>query len=66
MLSHHVEQSGCFPKRTGGWIDHVHIVCGLSRTVTIASLVEHVKTETSKWAKSHKLGMSTFAWQSGY
>lgn len=51
MLSYHTEQAGCFPQRAGGWIDHVHIVCGLSRTVTIAQLVEHVKTETSKWAK---------------
>ena len=66
MLSHHVEQAGCFPKRCGGWIDHVHVVCGLSRTVTIAALVEHIKTETSKWAKSHALGVPTFAWQAGY
>lgn len=66
MLSHHVEQAGCFPKRCGGWIDHVHVVCGLSRTVTIASLVEHIKTETSKWAKQHPLGVSSFGWQAGY
>ena len=66
MLGHHVEQAGCVPLRVGGWIDHVHIVCGLSRTVTIAKLVEHVKTETSKWAKHAPHGVLTFSWQEGY
>ena len=66
MLSHHVEQIGCTPLRTGGWIDHVHIVCGLSRTVTIADLVETVKTETSRWAKKAPHSEKAFAWQSGY
>ena len=66
MLSHHVKEIGCFPRRAGGWIDHVHVVCGLSRTVTIAQLVEHVKTETSKWAKKKPQGSKAFTWQSGY
>ncbi len=66
MLSHHVEQAGCFPKLSGGWIDHVHVVCGLARTVTIAQLVEHLKTETSKWAKKPPHGVSGFTWQAGY
>jgi REP element-mobilizing transposase RayT len=66
MLSHHVEQMGCTPVRAGGWIDHVHVVCGLSRTVTIAQLVEGIKTETSKWAKKAPHSISTFSWQAGY
>ncbi len=66
MLSYHVEQMGCTPVRAGGWIDHVHVVCGLSRTVTIADLIEHIKTETSKWAKKAPHSVSTFAWQTGY
>ncbi|MFN0197612.1 MAG: transposase [Planctomycetaceae bacterium] len=66
MIGHHVEQIGCVPIRVGGCYDHVHTVCGLSRTVTIASLVEHIKVETSKWAKGATRGVSTFSWQSGY
>ena len=66
MLSHHVKEAGCFPIRAGGWIDHVHVVCGLSRTVSISKLVEHVKTETSKWAKKAKNGTPAFTWQVGY
>ena len=66
MLSHQVSEIGCFSKLSGGWIDHVHIVCGLCRTVTIAQLVEHVKTETSRWAKKVPNGSKEFTWQAGY
>ena len=66
MLSHHVEQAGFYPKLSGGWIDHVHVVCGLARTVTIAGLLEHIKTETSKWAKKTSPEVSAFSWQKGY
>jgi lipoate-protein ligase A len=39
---------------------------GLSRTESIAALVEHVKVETSKWAKRAENGVETFSWQTGY
>ena len=66
MLSHHVKESKCISASVGGHIDHVHLVVGLSRTITIAQLVENVKTETSKWAKKAERGHLKFAWQSGY
>ena len=66
MLSHHVQQFGCYPKLSGGWIDHVHVLCGLSRTKAIASLLEEIKTETSKWAKTKANCSSQFSWQTGY
>jgi REP element-mobilizing transposase RayT len=66
ILAHHVKQTGCVSASVGGYIDHVHLLIGLSRTITIAKLVEHVKIETSKWAKSAAGGTSMFAWQPGY
>lgn len=66
MLSHHVRESGCTSASIGGYVDHAHLLVGLSRTITIAKLVENVKTETSKWVKRHTDGSSNFAWQSGY
>ena len=66
MLAHQVKQSNCTSASVGGYYDHVHLLVVLSRTITIAKLVEHVKTEASKWAKHHKDGFSVFAWQSGY
>jgi REP element-mobilizing transposase RayT len=35
-----------------GTSDHVHTLFSLSRIVTIADLVEEVKTESSKWIKT--------------
>jgi REP element-mobilizing transposase RayT len=66
MLSYHVTESGCVSASVGGHIDHVHLLVGLSRTITIAQLVENIKTETSKWAKRAEGGTSVFSWQSGY
>lgn len=50
----------------GGHVDHVHLLVGLTRTITIAQLVENVKTETSKWAKKSESGTPAFTWQAGY
>ena len=66
MLSHHVKERKCVSASVGGHIDHVHLLVGLGRTITIAQLVEHLKTETSKWAKTAERGSSIFTWQSGY
>src|SRR5437879_5492776 len=35
--------------RAGGVADHMHLAIRLSRTVTIADLVENLKTSSSKW-----------------
>ena len=49
-----------------GTSDHLHTLCSLSRVVTIADLVEEVKTESSKWIKTKGSEFQNFHWQSGY
>jgi REP element-mobilizing transposase RayT len=49
-----------------GTTDHVHTLLSLSRVVTIADLVEEVKTESSKWIKGKGRQFRNFHWQSGY
>jgi len=66
MLSYHVKESGCVSASVGGHTDHVHLLVGLARTITIAQLLENIKTETSKWAKKADGGVAFFSWQSGY
>jgi len=66
MLAHHVKESKCVRASVGGYEDHVHLLVGLSRTITIAQLVENIKTETSKWAKNANGGTKVFSWQAGY
>jgi putative transposase len=56
----------CPAIQTGGTVDHVHMLFGLSRTCTIADLVETVKTSSSKWLKTKGPEFAGFHWQGGY
>ena len=58
--------SGCLCDRVGGVSDHVHLAIRLSRTITIAALVEGLKTSSSKWLKTQSPDLGSFAWQRGY
>lgn len=50
----------------GGVADHVHLLCLLSSTETVAHLVEKVKRNSSRWLKTLSPSYASFAWQSGY
>ncbi len=49
-----------------GTSDHLHTLFSLSRVITIANLVEEVKTESSKWIKTKGTEFRDFHWQNGY
>lgn len=66
MLAYQVQQCKCVSISVGGHVDHVHLLLALSRSITIAKLVEQLKTGTSSWAKSSSKQTSGFSWQSGY
>jgi REP element-mobilizing transposase RayT len=52
--------------RVGGIADRVHIAIFLSRTESIARLVERLKVSSSKWVKSKDPRFAKFSWQKGY
>jgi putative transposase len=56
----------CPALSVGGASDHVHVLCQLSRTMTIADLIQESKTESSKWAKERARWLSDFHWQNSY
>jgi len=56
----------CAPIQVGGYLDHVHILCLLSKRMTIADLLEEMKTDSSKWMKKRADELSNFYWQDGY
>ena len=56
----------CPSLQVGGVEDHVHLTFGLSRTRTIADVVESVKTSSSKWIKTKSDEFAGFHWQRGY
>ena len=50
----------------GAMPDHIHILCQLSRTITIAKLLEEVKADSSAWTKTLDPSLRPFYWQNGY
>jgi REP element-mobilizing transposase RayT len=56
----------CQPLIVGGVEDHVHFLCALSRTCTVAEMVKEVKRGSSLWVKTKSPHLSEFAWQNGY
>lgn len=49
-----------------GTADHIHILFSLARVVTVAELVEDIKTVSSKWIKTKGPTFKNFHWQKGY
>jgi REP element-mobilizing transposase RayT len=57
---------GCQVLRVGGVADHVHILCRLTRTISVAELVKELKRESSHWLKTKSTDLAEFFWQGGY
>jgi putative transposase len=57
---------GCHALQVGGTEDHIHNLCRLSRTLTIAKLVETLKRSSSRWLKTIHPRYLDFSWQNGY
>jgi putative transposase len=56
----------CYPVIVGGYTDHVHILCMLSKKIALIKLLEEVKSHSSKWMKTKAESLANFYWQDGY
>ena len=56
----------CYPVKIGGYTDHIHILCILSKKLTLVKLMEELKSHSSKWVKIKNEGRQNFYWQDGY
>lgn len=50
----------------GGYTDHIHILCMLSKKMSLVELVQKVKAHSSKWMKTKHKDLEHFYWQDGY
>ena len=50
----------------GGYKDHVHILCMLSRKIALMELLKQIKQKSSKWIKTKGKDYEHFYWQDGY
>ncbi len=52
--------------KIGGYTDHVHVLCRLSKNIMLVKLVEEIKSHSSKWMKTKHTALHNFYWQRGY
>ena len=56
----------CYPIKVGGYTNHVHVLCNLSKRMALVKLMEELKSHSSKWIKTKGDKYSNFYWQDGY
>ena len=56
----------CQPIKVGGYTDHIHILCMLSKKIALMKLMEELKSSSSKWIKTKADDYANFYWQDGY
>lgn len=56
----------CRVIKIGGYTDHIHILCALSKKIPLMKLMEELKSHSSKWIKTKGKGYENFYWQDGY
>ncbi|MFD1615741.1 IS200/IS605 family transposase [Gelatiniphilus marinus] len=50
----------------GGYTNHIHILCMLSKKIALMTLVQKIKAHSSKWIKTKDKSLANFFWQDGY
>jgi len=56
----------CQVLSVGGFTDHIHILCMLSKKIALVELIKKVKSSSSKWIKTKDASLLNFYWQDGY
>ena len=61
-----IKDNNSMPIIINGTHDHVHILCVLSKTISLAKLIEEIKRHSSRWIKTLGDHYQGFGWQGGY
>lgn len=61
-----IKDNGSIPVIINGTHNHVHVLCIMSRNISLAKLVEEMKRHSSRWMKTRGEYYREFAWQGGY
>lgn len=56
----------CYPIKIGGYTDHIHVLCSLSKKIALMKFMEEMKAHSSKWIKTKGEDFRGFYWQNGY
>lgn len=61
-----LKENKCVPIAINGIENHVHVLCIQSKNIALATLLEELKRNSSRWIKTKGSEFSDFAWQGGY
>lgn len=61
-----VKLSKSIPIQINGKEDHIHVLCIMSKNISLADLLEDIKKNSSRWIKTKGVHYQNFAWQGGY
>nr|NQU93140.1 transposase [Bacteroidota bacterium] len=61
-----IKSNESIPISINGTNDHVHILCVMSKNISLAKLVEEIKRHSSRWIKTLDKHYHSFSWQGGY
>jgi putative transposase len=56
----------CQSLKVGGYLDHVHILCMLSKNMVLSDFIQKLKGKSSLWIKTIDRKYEGFYWQKGY
>ena len=59
-------RKGAIVLAVGGAPDHIHVYVSLSGRISVASLVDALKANSSRWIHETFPQLKLFAWQKGY
>jgi REP element-mobilizing transposase RayT len=61
-----LKENKCVPIAIDGIENHVHVLCIQSKNIALATLLEELKRNSSRWIKTKGAEYVDFAWQGGY
>jgi REP element-mobilizing transposase RayT len=61
-----IKLSHSVPIMINGMDNHLHVLCILSKNISLSSFMEEIKTDSSRWIKTLGPHYRQFAWQGGY
>jgi putative transposase len=61
-----VKISKSIPIIINGTENHIHVLCIMSKNISLSDLLEDIKKNSSRWIKTRGIHYQKFAWQGGY
>ncbi|MBW8324660.1 MAG: transposase [Prolixibacteraceae bacterium] len=61
-----IKDNSSIPVIINGTSDHIHILCVMSKNISLAALTEEIKRHSSRWIKTLGDHYRQFSWQAGY